>query len=94
MQIETGRPQAGWARTSSSPCTTHPHPHLIGIRDIDCQLLFDVEGPLAMDLLNKAPFFPLMEQLESLLLRQDVFPKLQFVRDLSRESNGIRKGRC
>jgi hypothetical protein len=94
MQIGTGRPQAGWACTSSSPCTTHPHLHLIGTRDIDCQLLFDVEGLLATDLLNEAPFFPLMEQLESSLLCQDVFPKLQFVRDLSRESDGIRKGRC
>jgi hypothetical protein len=49
----------------------HPHLCLIGIWDIDRRLLFDVEGPLATDTLNDAPFFPLVEQLSS-LLRQDV----------------------
>lgn len=62
----------------------HPPPHaphlrLIGIRDIDHQLL------------NDASFFPLVVLLSS-FLRQNTFPKLQFVRDLSRESDGMRKG--
>jgi len=68
----------------------HPHLRLIGIRDIDRRLRFDADGPLATDTHNDAPFFPLVEQLSSLLRGAEAFPKLQFVRDLSRESHGMR----
>ena len=68
---------------------THPHLRMIGIRDMDRRLQFDAEGPLAGDTYNDAPFFPLVEQMAS-LLRKDAFPKLQFVRDLSRESHAMR----
>jgi hypothetical protein len=68
---------------------THPHLRFIGIRDIDRRLQFDAVGPLATDTRNDAPYFPLVEQLSS-LLRKDAFPKLQFIRDLSRESHAMR----
>jgi hypothetical protein len=43
------------------PHITHVRLRLISIQDINPRLLFDAEGPLAMDTLNDAPFFPLLE---------------------------------
>jgi hypothetical protein len=58
---------------------SHPTLQLIAIRDIDTRLL----NPEFSDDDNlDTPFFPLIEQIYSLLTK-DAFPNLRFVRDLS-----------
>lgn len=63
----------------------HPSVELIGIRDIDKRLKEDPDFEHA----GVTPYFPLFEQLVS-LLRRDAFPRLRFVRDLSVESHRMR----
>ncbi|KAH8077486.1 hypothetical protein BXZ70DRAFT_696804 [Cristinia sonorae] len=65
----------------------HPNVELIGIRDIDKRLREDPDFEHAGA--GVTPYFPLYEQLVS-LLRRDAFPQLRFVRDLSVESAGLR----
>ncbi|KAH9838715.1 uncharacterized protein C8Q71DRAFT_543092 [Rhodofomes roseus] len=62
----------------------HPRVELIGIRDIDTRLREDPDVPGA-----DTPYFPLFEQLSS-LLRRDAFPSLRYVRDMSEESHRMR----
>lgn len=63
---------------------SHPKLELIGIRDIDARLANDPDiRP------NDTPFFPLYEQICSLLQQED-FPNLRYVRDLSRRSHEMR----
>ncbi|KAG6883652.1 hypothetical protein C0993_004903 [Termitomyces sp. T159_Od127] len=59
---------------------THPSLELIGIRDIDKRLRDD-----------RAEYFGLLEQVGS-LLRREAFPSLRYVRDMSYESDGMRRG--
>ncbi|THH29769.1 hypothetical protein EUX98_g4421 [Antrodiella citrinella] len=63
----------------------HPNVELIGIRDIDKRLSEDPD----YEHVGVTPYFPLFEQLVS-LLRRDAFPSLRFVRDLSVESHELR----
>ena len=63
---------------------THPRVELIGIRDIDTRLR---EDPDVVG--TNTPYFPLYEQLSS-LLRRDAFPNLRYVRDMSEESHRMR----
>ncbi|KZT00414.1 uncharacterized protein LAESUDRAFT_739618 [Laetiporus sulphureus 93-53] len=65
----------------------HPRIELIGIRDIDTRLLED--APVHA---GDTPYFPLFEQLSSLLHR-DAFPSLLYVRDMSAESHRMRTDR-
>lgn len=62
----------------------HPNIELIGIRDLDARLLNDPDMRS-----NDTPFFPLFQQITSLLRRGD-FPNLKYVRDLSHGSHEIR----
>lgn len=64
---------------------SHPNVELIGIRDIDKRLREDPDFEHA----GVTPYFPLFEQLVC-LLRQDAFPRLRFMRDLSVESQDMR----
>ncbi|KAG6859616.1 hypothetical protein C0995_006557 [Termitomyces sp. Mi166 len=59
---------------------THPSLELIGIRDIDKRLRDD-----------RAEYFGLVEQVGS-LLRREAFPSLRYVRDMSWESDKMRRG--
>ncbi|KAH0589856.1 hypothetical protein H2248_000048 [Termitomyces sp. 'cryptogamus'] len=59
---------------------THPSLELIGIRDIDKRLRDD-----------RTEYFGLLEQVGS-LLRREAFPSLRYVRDMSWESDGMRRG--
>jgi hypothetical protein len=43
------------------------------------------------DVEDDAPFFPLVEQISSLLFN-DAFPSLRYIRDLSRASHSMRGG--
>lgn len=69
----------------------HPHLHFIGIRDIDKRLIADASA-FPADVGDDAPFFPLAEQISSLLFN-DAFPRLRYIRDLSRASHAMRDGR-
>ncbi|KAH7922341.1 hypothetical protein BV22DRAFT_1037562 [Leucogyrophana mollusca] len=70
----------------------HEHLEFIGIRDIDKRLLDDASAfPADDDDTDDAPFFPLVEQLSSLLYDQ-AFPSLRYIRDLSRASHSMRAG--
>ena len=62
----------------------HPRVELIGIRDIDTRLREDPDVAGA-----DTSYFPLFEQLSS-LLRRDAFPSLLYVRDMSEESHRMR----
>jgi hypothetical protein len=66
---------------------SHPKLELIGIRDIDTRLLNDPDIPDCIT--YDTPFFPLYEQICSLLQR-DAFPNLRYVRDLSHCSHHLR----
>lgn len=66
---------------------SHPSVELIGIRDIDKRLREDPDFDHAGA--GVTPYFPLYEQLVS-LLRRDAFPSLRFVRDLSVQSQEMR----
>lgn len=68
---------------------THPTLEFIGIRDMDARLRNDAALPWATSTADDAPFFPLLEQLSS-LLRKEAFPRLRYVRDLSEESHRMR----
>ena len=63
---------------------------LIGIRDIDKHLLGDA-ALFPSDIQDDAPFFPLVEQISSLLFN-NAFPSLRYIRDLSRASHSMRAG--
>ncbi|KAJ7590218.1 hypothetical protein C8J56DRAFT_937123 [Mycena floridula] len=75
---------------------THPNVKFIGIRDIDKRLRDDIafarENNYANDdnLEDDSPFFSLLEQIHS-LLRSAAFPSLKFIRDLSGESDRMRR---
>ena len=65
---------------------SHPNVTLIGIRDIDKRMRYDVQGsPWGGNTQDDAPFFGLVEWVGSLVGRE-MFPSLQFMRDLSRGS--------
>ncbi|KAG8220187.1 hypothetical protein J3R82DRAFT_1221 [Butyriboletus roseoflavus] len=68
----------------------HPHLEFIGIRDIDKRILDDAAS-FPSDIEDDAPFFPLAEQISSLLFN-DAFPSLRYIRDLSRTSHSMRAG--
>ncbi|KAG6840124.1 hypothetical protein C0991_008714 [Blastosporella zonata] len=63
---------------------THPSLQLIGIRDIDKRLRED-------DGAQEQRYFGLLEQIGSLLQR-DAFPSLRYIRDMSWESDKMRRG--
>ncbi|KAI0266447.1 hypothetical protein BC834DRAFT_874598 [Gloeopeniophorella convolvens] len=66
----------------------HPRVELIAIRDIDTRIV-DALG-MGLPVEGDAPaFFPLLEQMSS-LLRREAFPALKYVRDLSVESTKLR----
>ena len=69
---------------------THPKLELIGIRDIDKRLIDDASVVPSAPLWDHAPFFPLLEQLSS-LLRTQAFPSLRYIRDLSEMSDAMRR---
>ncbi|KAI5994579.1 hypothetical protein F5J12DRAFT_907249 [Pisolithus orientalis] len=69
----------------------HRHLRFIGIRDIDKRLIDDAAA-FPADPEDDAPFFPLLEQISSLLFN-DAFPSLRYIRDLSRTSHTMRSGR-
>ncbi|KAI0055970.1 hypothetical protein BV25DRAFT_1832739 [Artomyces pyxidatus] len=68
------------------PC--HPRLEMIAIRDIDARIL----DALDMSPDSDAAFFPLLEQMAS-LLRREAFPCLKYVRDMSAESSRMRTHR-
>jgi hypothetical protein len=69
---------------------THPNLELIGIRDIDKRLMDDAAmSSLSSSTQDDAPFFPLLEQLAS-LLHKEAFPALRYIRDLSVNSARMR----
>jgi len=71
---------------------THPLLEFIGIRDIDKRLHDDIAlspRTTAAAVNDDAPFFPLLEQISSLLHR-DAFPALMFIRDMSYGSHQMR----
>ncbi|KAG6332288.1 hypothetical protein ID866_6801 [Astraeus odoratus] len=68
----------------------HPHLRFIGIRDIDKRLADDASS-FPADVEDDAPFFPLLEQISSLLFN-NAFPSLRYIRDLSRVSHAVRNG--
>ncbi|KZT25468.1 hypothetical protein NEOLEDRAFT_1178266 [Neolentinus lepideus HHB14362 ss-1] len=68
---------------------THPTLEFIGIRDFDTRLKNDAALPWATSTSDDAPFFPLLEQMGSLLWKE-AFPRLRYVRDLSEESHRMR----
>ncbi|KAH7884147.1 hypothetical protein F5I97DRAFT_1662398 [Phlebopus sp. FC_14] len=68
----------------------HPHLRFIGIRDIDKRLVDDAAA-FPSDVEDDAPYFPLVEQISSLLFN-DAFPSLRYIRDLSRASHSMRVG--
>ncbi|KAI0320038.1 hypothetical protein OF83DRAFT_1162661 [Amylostereum chailletii] len=65
------------------PC--HPRLEMIAIRDMDAR----IGDALEMSGDNDAAFFPLLEQMSS-VLRREAFPALKYVRDLSYESHEMR----
>jgi hypothetical protein len=67
----------------------HPTLEFIAIRDIDSRLRSDGEVMGNANIDDPAPFFPLLEQLSS-LLRDGAFPRLRYMRDLSEESHRMR----
>ena len=69
---------------------THGRLELIGIRDIDKRLMDDAAMSFSASTEDDAVFFPLLEQLSS-LLRSEAFPSLRYVRDLSEGSERMRK---
>lgn len=69
----------------------HPHLSFIGIRDIDKRLVDDASA-FPADPEDDAPFFPLLEQISSLLFN-DAFPCLRYIRDLSPSSHIMRSDR-
>jgi hypothetical protein len=70
---------------------THPRLQFIGIRDIDKRLLNDATLAFSTQPSpSDAPFFPLLEQLSS-LLHKEAFPSLHFIRDLSELSDDMRR---
>jgi hypothetical protein len=68
---------------------THPKLEFIGIRDIDKRLIDDASISPSTSALDDAPFFPLLEQLAS-LLREEAFPSLRYIRDMSPNSERMR----
>ncbi|KZP07101.1 hypothetical protein FIBSPDRAFT_902289 [Athelia psychrophila] len=60
---------------------THPTVELIGIRDLDARLAEDGRG--------SSEYFRLRQQIAS-LFRETAFPKLQYIRDLSKKSDQMR----
>ncbi|KAI0051572.1 hypothetical protein FA95DRAFT_1569860 [Auriscalpium vulgare] len=68
------------------PC--HPRLEMIAIRDIDARIVDALDMSAASD----AAFFPLFEQMAS-LLRREAFPCLKYVRDMSVESSRMRNER-
>ncbi|KAI6108757.1 hypothetical protein EDD17DRAFT_869238 [Pisolithus thermaeus] len=73
------------------PLPAHRHLRFIGVRDIDKRIV-DYASPFPADPEDDAPFFPLLEQISSLLFN-DAFPSLRYIRDLSRASHTMRFGR-
>lgn len=77
---------------------THPKLEFLGIRDIDKRLLDDIDiAPPPPPQLSQAdiddddtPFFMLLEQIGS-LLREEAFPSLRYIRDMSWGSDVMRK---
>lgn len=68
----------------------HKSLEFIGIRDIDKRLMDDASA-FPADVEDEAPFFPLVEQISSLLFN-NAFPSLRYIRDLSRASHSMRGG--
>ncbi|KAF8060696.1 hypothetical protein FPV67DRAFT_1564063 [Lyophyllum atratum] len=66
---------------------THPTLQFIGIRDLDKRIRDD----MTMQQAGEEPFFMLLEQVGS-LLRRDFFPALLYIRDMSWESDLMRRG--
>ncbi|KAH8829760.1 hypothetical protein DL96DRAFT_1590303 [Flagelloscypha sp. PMI_526] len=71
----------------------HPNLELIGIRDIDKRIKDDLSIALALQQgdvgQDDDALFSLREQLSS-LLREEAFPRLQYIRDLSPEASWLR----
>ncbi|EIM79869.1 uncharacterized protein STEHIDRAFT_135615 [Stereum hirsutum FP-91666 SS1] len=71
---------------------SHPRLEMIAIRDIDARIIS------ALDMTSNAPstddtaFFPLLQQMSS-ILGPEAFPSLKYLRDLSVESNSMRRQR-
>ena len=76
---------------------SHPTIQLIGIRDLDKRLKDDMELALALGRGEEEgqgrEFFMLLEQIGS-IVRQEAFPSLRYIRDMSWESDLMRKGRA
>ncbi|KAA1478683.1 hypothetical protein DENSPDRAFT_694321 [Dentipellis sp. KUC8613] len=68
----------------------HPSLELIGIRDMDARIAGALDMPAGDE--GGDGFFPLLEQVGSLLQRE-AFPCLKYVRDLSMESDAMRRDR-
>jgi hypothetical protein len=69
---------------------THPRLEFIGIRDIDKRLVDDAAVSPSWSIWDDAPFFPLLEQVGTLLHRS-AFPALMYIRDLSETSDAMRR---
>jgi len=70
---------------------SHPNISIIGIRDIDKRLKDDMA--LTHPHVHEHPFFMLLSQMET-LLRREAFPNLVFIRDLSFDSDVMRRKAC
>lgn len=70
---------------------SHPNISIIGIRDIDKRLKDDMA--LTHPHVHEHPFFMLLNQMET-LLRREAFPNLVFIRDLSFDSDVMRRKAC
>jgi len=71
---------------------THPALEFIGIRDLDKRLLDDLGLARGRDLDDDSPLFMLLQQIGS-LLREEAFPSLRYIRDLSQGSDIMRRCR-
>ncbi|TFK76783.1 hypothetical protein BDN72DRAFT_9578 [Pluteus cervinus] len=69
---------------------SHPALKFIGIRDIDKRLLDDIALAPNTALDDDTPFFMLLEQMGS-ILRREAFPSLLYIRDMSWESDVMRR---
>lgn len=65
---------------------SQPNVRLIGTRDIDQRLRYNIQGsPWGGNTKDDAPFFGLAEWVE-ILVSREMFPRLLHVRGMSRES--------
>ncbi|KAK7023693.1 hypothetical protein VNI00_016576 [Paramarasmius palmivorus] len=79
--------------------TSHPELEYIGIRDLgrEVRRVWSEFGPGPQQHVDphsddESPFFMLLEQLSSLFSHTS-FPKLKYIRDLSEDSDGLRRGK-